>query len=524
MAERYLSAGSPDRYFVRIEDGVDGGGEAISEQQRSRPLIWLLRASGPVAAIVVWILLANAQDLDEQARVVAAVGTLMAIWWMAEAIPLAATSLLPIALFPTLAGLPVAEVTAPYANPIVFLFLGGFLLAIGLEKWNVHRRFALVVLRIIGTGPHSIILGMMLATGFLSMWVSNTATTLMMLPIGVSLISLVTDGLGENEEKSAHVEQFGVCMMLAIAWSASMGGLGTLLGSPPNAIIAAYALTELGIRIGFLDWMVIGVPTSFAFILIGWFLMTRVLYPFRLDGPSDGHDTLDQEIAALGPVRRGEKMALGAFAAAAFFWIVPGLAAGIIAMPAWLTAIDDAVIAIAAALSLFLLPANADGDAVLNWKDAEESLPWGVLLLFGGGLSLASAVSATGLDGWMGSFVGDMAALPVVLLIAAIVALVIFLTEVTSNTATAATFIPILGAVAIAMDMDPMSLLVPAALAATCAFMLPVGTPPNAIVFSTGRVGIKQMARGGVILNLVGVVLITLACYLLGDAAMGLRY
>ena len=217
-------------------------------------------------------------------------------------------------------------------------------------------------------------------------------------------------------------------------------------------------------------------------------------------------------------------MSLGAFAAAAFFWIVPGLAAGIIAMPPWLAAIDDAVIAIAAALSLFLLPANADGDAVLDWKDAEESLPWGVLLLFGGGLSLASAVSATGLDGWMGSFVGDMATLPVVLLIAAIVALVIFLTEVTSNTATAATFIPILGAVAIAMDMDPMSLLVPAALAATCAFMLPVGTPPNAIVFSTGRVGIEQMARGGVVLNLVGVVLITLACYLLGDAAMGLRY
>ncbi len=492
--------------------------------ERSKLFVWSVRALGPLCASFVWIGLSGAQGLSEDARYVAAIATLMALWWMTEAIPLAATALLPIVLLPVFTPLTVAEATAPYASPIVFLFLGGFLIAIALEKWNLHRRVALLTLRLVGTRPRQIVLGMMLATGFLSMWVSNTATTLMMLPIGISVIALVADDNGHSVDNTDSIHRFGLCMMLAIAWSASMGGLGTLLGSPPNAIIAGYAATELGVRIGFVDWMVIGVPTAFAFILIGWFLMTRLLYRFDIGEISGGRAMIDDQYARLGPVSQGEKMVLGVFCCAALLWIAPGILAGLVDLPAWMGALDDAAIAIAAGVALFILPARGNSEMVLTWKDAEEGLPWGVLLLFGGGLSLAMGVAATGLDSWLGSLVAGLATLPALLLVAAVVALVIFLTEVTSNTATAATFIPILGAVALGMNADPMSLLVPAAFAATCAFMLPVGTPPNAIVFSTGRVSIAEMARGGFVLNLVGVLLITLFCYWLGGLAMGIRF
>lgn len=487
-------------------------------------MIWITRAMGPLAACLVWWMLQNAQGLSDDGRLVAAIASWMAIWWMTEAVPLAATSLLPIVLLPVLTSLPMAEVTAPYASPIVFLFLGGFLIAIAVEKWNLHRRFALLTLRGVGTQPQRIVLGLMLATGFLSMWVSNTATTLMMLPIGLSVVSLVSDQQPDDTvARELNVRRFSVCTMLAIGWSASMGGLGTLLGSPPNAIIAGYASAELGVKIGFAEWMLLGVSTAITFILIGWLLMTRLLYRFDLAEVRGGRQMIEAEIAQLGPVGHGEKIVLAVFLAAACLWVAPDLLAGALGTKFWFATIDDAAIAIAAGIALFLLPARK-GEMVLNWEDAEEGLPWGVLLLFGGGLSLAMAVAATGLDGWLGSLVAGFGRLPVILLVAAVVALIIFLTEVTSNTATAATFIPVLGAVAVGMNADPLSLLVPAAFAATCAFMLPVGTPPNAIVFSTGRVSIPEMATGGLVLNLVGILLITLSCYFLGGTALGIEF
>jgi sodium-dependent dicarboxylate transporter 2/3/5 len=519
--------------------------EAAHTGSGTRParLTWSLRALGPTAALIVWLALAEAANLPPAARNVAAFATLMALWWMTEAIPLAATSLLPIVLLPMLTGMDVADATAPYASPIVFLFLGGFLLAIAMEKCKLHRRIALLTLRRVGAEPRRIVLGLMLATGVLSMWVSNTATTLMMLPIGLSVIALLNDRAGAAEGASAggtprrpgHVDpvadenarRFAICLMLAIAWSASMGGLGTLLGSPPNAIVAGYAGTELGLEIGFVDWMMLGVPTALAFILIGWFLMTRWLYRFDLAEVPGGRRMIEDEIGRLGPLSQGERVVLGVFVAATFLWVVPGLLSGIppLAEAApWFFAMDDAAIAIAAGVVLFILPARGRRQMALEWKDAEEGLPWGVLLLFGGGLSLAGAVAATGLDGWFGAQVTGLGALPPVLLVAAITAVVIFLTEVTSNTATAATFIPVLGGVAIGVGTDPMTLLIPAAFAATCAFMLPVGTPPNAIVFSSGAVSISDMARGGLVLNLVGTVLITAACYLIGGIALDLRF
>lgn len=493
-----------------------------------------------MAALVVWLMLGSAEGLPADARWVASIATLMAIWWMTEAIPLSATSLLPIVLIPMLTQRSVNEATAPYASSIVFLFLGGFLIAIAMEKWNLHRRVALLTLRKVGIEPTRIVLGMMLATGFLSMWVSNTATTLMMLPIGLSVLALVTERArpdNTNDASPGHaldrqsgdenVQRFGICLVLAIAWSASMGGLGTLLGSPPNAIVAGYAADELGREIGFLEWMMLGMPLALVFILIGWVLMTRVLYPFKLAEIPGGRQMIDNEINKLGPVAQGEKMVMAVFASAAFLWVVPGILVsipGIGSNLGWFGEMNDTAIAVAAGIVMFILPGRGRQEMVLNWKDAEEGLPWGVLLLFGGGLSLASAVAASGLDGWIGAQVTGLGVLPAVFLIASVVGIILFLTEVTSNTATAATFIPVLGGVAVGIGADPMSLLIPAAFAATCAFMLPVGTPPNAIVFGTGAVTIAQMARGGFVLNLVGIVLITGFCYFLGGLALGLQY
>ncbi|MFV0299713.1 MAG: SLC13 family permease [Paracoccus sp. (in: a-proteobacteria)] len=506
----------------------------------SSKFIWRARIGGLVVALLVWLLLGGSEGLAPDARFVAAVGTLMAIWWMTEAIPLAATSLLPIVLIPMFTERTVSEATAPYASSIVFLFVGGFLIAIAMEKWNLHRRIALLTLRKVGVAPRRIVLGMMLATGFLSMWVSNTATTLMMLPIALSILALVaerhatatgedlSDRLGAGHKISEiltdpDTRRFGICLVLSIAWSASIGGLGTLLGSPPNAIVAGYAADELGREIGFLEWMLVGVPLAFTFIFVAWFLMTQVLYRFNLPEIEGGQQMIDDEITKLGALTQGEKMVMIVFASAAFLWVIPGLLANIPGL-GFLGSLDDTAIAIAAGITLFILPGRGRGQMVLDWKDAENGLPWGVLLLFGGGLSLASAVAASGLDDWFGAQVQGLGALPILGLVAAVVTIILFLTEVTSNTATAATFIPILGGVAVGIGADPMTLLIPAAFAATCAFMLPVGTPPNAIVFGSGAVTIAQMARGGFLLNLTGIVMITLFCYLIGGFAMGLKF
>lgn len=523
-----------------MNDQLDKQGLGGTEegQHSSGKTTWVLRALGLIMAALVWILLGAAEGLSADARAVAAVGTLMAVWWMTEAVPLPATSLLPIVLLPALTERTVGEATAPYASSLVFLFLGGFLIAIAMEKWDLHRRIALLVLDRVGVSPKRIVLGMMIATTFLSMWVSNTATTLMMLPIGLSVLALVVErSASEQSGADMHeglksgtisdvvddpnVKMFGICLVLAIAWSASMGGLGTLLGSPPNAIVAGYAADELGRPIGFLEWMLLGVPLAATFVLIGWALMVNVLYRFRLDAIPGGRAMIRDQISGLGPMSQAEKMVAAVFVGAASLWIVPGLLANIPGL-GFLDALNDTAIAVFAGLMLFLLPARGRGEMVLTWNDAERGLPWGVLLLFGGGLSLASSVAASGLDDWFGAQVSGLGMLPTILLIGSVVLIVLFLTEITSNTATAATFIPVLGGVALGIGAEPLQLLIPAAFAATCAFMLPVGTPPNAIVFGTGTVTIGQMIRGGVVLNVVGVMLITGLFYLLGGLVLGI--
>ncbi|MBW0096838.1 DASS family sodium-coupled anion symporter [Pseudonocardia sp. KRD-184] len=515
----------------------------VSGDQRPPGRVWAFRGLGVLAAALAWLALGSATGLEPAGRIVATIGVLMAVWWMTEALPLSATALVPIVAFPAFGVLSVGDATAPYADPIVFLFMGGFLIAIAMQKWNLHRRIALLTLRAVGTHPHRIVLGMMIATAFLSMWVSNTATTLMMLPIALSVLTLVVErsrGTGEVRRGSTisdtvddpAVRIFGVGLVLSIAWSASIGGLGTLLGSPPNAIVAGYVSEQLDRDITFLGWMQLGVPLVVVFLVIAWLLITRVLFRSGLDEIPGGREMIAGQLRELGPTSTGEKRVLAVFAGAAFLWIVPGLLTRIgpveAALP-WLGELDDTAIAIAAGVVLFLLPGHRGtdddrGEMLLVWDDAQKGLPWGVLLLFGGGLSLATAVAESGLDAWIGTQVEGLGVLPIVLLVAAVVAIVLLLTEVTSNTATAATFIPVLGGVALGIGADSMTLLIPAALAATCAFMLPVGTPPNAIVFGSGTVTIGQMARGGAALNVVGVLLITLFSWLLGGWALGLQF
>ena len=534
------------------EDEVDD--KASGNDQRAPQLVWGFRALGLVLAALAWLALGGAAELPPEGRMAAAIGVLMATWWITEALPLSATALLPIVLFPTFGVLSVLEATGPYADPIVFLFMGGFLIAIAMQKWNLHRRIALLTLSAVGTHPRRIILGMMIATAFLSMWVSNTATTLMMLPIALSVLTLVvertksggstkagddtddhdvTARVAGGETISQVVEDkavraFGVGLILSIAWSASIGGLGTLLGSPPNAIVAGYVSEELGEELGFLQWMQLGVPIVVVFIAIAWVLITRVLFRSDLQEIPGGKEMIAGQLHSLGPMSRGERLVLAVFVGAAVMWVVPGLVFNISAVAEaapWLDGLNDTVIAIVAGIILFALPAEkGTSKMVLVWQDAQKGLPWGVLLLFGGGLSLARAVASSGLDVWIGTQVEGLGVLPIVFLVMAVVTLVLFLTEVTSNTATAATFIPVLGGVALGIGADSMTLLIPAALAATCAFMLPVGTPPNAIVFGTGAVTIGQMARGGFALNIVGVLLITGMSWLLGGWALGLQF
>ena len=440
----------------------------------------------------------------------------MAIWWVTEAIPIPATALLPLVLFPLLGILSIDAAAAPYANPVIYLFLGGFLIAAAMQRWDLHKRIALMVILWVGTEPVRLVGGFMLATGFLSMWVSNTATAVMMLPIGLSVIHRAlppVDGVPRNPGES----NFAVALMLGIAYAASIGGLATLIGTPPNALLAGYMRETYGVQIGFGQWMLLGVPLVLVGLPLSWIILTKVAYPIKLKGIPGGAESIRLELRKLGAWTAGEKRVAVVFASAALLWIFRPL------IEAWAPGLSDTGIAIGAALVLFLLPVDLSrGRFVLEWQDA-RALPWDVLVLFGGGLSLAAAISATGLAEWIGEALAGLQVLPTIGLILAVTLVVIFLTELTSNTATAAAFLPILGSLAIGIGENPLLLTVPAALAATCAFMMPVATPPNAIVYGSSFVSIPQMARAGLYLNLLFTILITFLAYLLVVLAFGVE-
>ncbi|WP_051146601.1 SLC13 family permease [Marinobacter daepoensis] len=427
---------------------------------------------------------------------------LMATWWSTEAIPIPATALLPIVLVPALGLGSIGQATSPYANPIIFLFLGGFTLGLAMQRWNLHRRIALVTLRAMGDRPKRQIAGFMLATAFLSMWVSNTATTIMMLPIGLSVVAMM-DG-----SRPEAVRRYATALLLAIAYSASIGGIATLIGTPPNALLAAYLSENQGVSVGFAQWMILGVPVTVVMLTLTWWWLTRK--DFGLDEVADSGQMIREELAKLGPMTRGEKLVAVVFLATAVAWVARPLVSG--ALMPWLS---DTGIAIAAAIAMFLIPVDTRTRTfILDW-DSANKLPWGVLLLFGGGLAMAGVISSSGLAGWIASSLGVAGALPTLMMMVIVATVIIFLTEVTSNTATAAAFLPLLGALAMAQGVSPLLLTVPAAIAASCAFMMPVATPPNAIVFSSGHMQISEMIRAGFALNLMGIAVVTLITYAL---------
>ncbi|TVR76665.1 MAG: DASS family sodium-coupled anion symporter [Sphaerobacteraceae bacterium] len=502
-------------------------------------LPWFGRFFAPIASITVYLLLDGAA-LSGAAQATAAIGILMAILWMTEAMPLPITSLLPIVLFPLAGVLEISEATAPYADEIIFLFMGGFMLALAMQRWGLHRRIALLIVVIVGTRPRRLIAGFMVATAFLSMWISNTATTVLMLPIAASIVGLVIDQLQRRGALPDEVDEtievpefaesapaFSTGLMLAVAYSASIGSVGTLIGTPPNLFMRAYLESAYGIEIGFGQWMLVGVPLAIVLLIIAWFLLAFVLYRPEVDDIPGGKALVDRELESLGPLSRAEKLVLTVFLLTAFSWILREPVTGwsvLVERAPWVQNITDTTIAIAAAIALFAIPVQPrKGEFIMNWEKAKE-LPWNVLLLFGGGLSLAGAVQSSELDEWIGTQVTVLEFLPLILLAAVAAAMILLLTELTSNTATAATFLPILGGVALGIGVDPMLLIIPAALAASCAFMMPVATPPNAIVFGSGYLKIGQMIRAGVFLNVISVTLITIVAFTLASWVFGITY
>ncbi len=421
---------------------------------------------------------------------------MMAIWWSTEAIPIPATSLLPIVLIPALGLGDIKDATSPYANPIIFLFLGGFTLGLAMQRWHLHQRIALWILRAVGDNPRRQIAGFMTATAFLSMWVSNTATSIMMLPIGLSVIAMM------KATDSEGVRRYATALLLAIAYSASIGGVATLIGTPPNALLAAYLMQSQGIAVGFAQWMVIGLPVSLVMLVIVWWWLTR--RDFGLGSQAGSGESIREELKGLGPLKSAEKRVAMIFVMTAAAWMLRPLLA-----EAWMPWLSDTGVAIVAAIVLFLVPAGSgERVSLLDWETA-KSLPWGVLLLFGGGLALAGAISNSGLADWIAQSLSVAGQWPTLVVIALVVAVIVFLTEVTSNTATAATFLPLLGALAVSQDMPVLLLTVPAAIAASCAFMMPVATPPNAIVFGSGHMRIQDMLRAGLALNVLAIVVVT---------------
>ena len=483
----------------------------------------------------------NPAGLNPAGRRLAAVTLLMAVWWLTQAIPIAATSLIPLVTFPLLGIQSAGQVSAAYINRSIFLFLGGFLIAMGIEKWGLHRRMALHVIRVLGSSPKRVVLGFMLATAFLSMWISNTASTLLMMPIGLAMLTSLHEAsgfvpakpsvAGVASERHPALEELSTVLMLAIAYSASIGGLTTLVGTPTNiAFVEIFQTTfPQAPQISVGQWMATMVPLGIVMLFAAWALLVRRLPAIP------GAETLNrrfftERLRSLGAPTRAEVMMFAIFGMTAWLWMfrTPLKLGRTVQLPGWgpwLTerlsgwnvspgAIDDSTVAIAMALVLFILPAgsrDAEGrrQALMDWKTARR-LPWGLLLLFGGGFAIADGFKATGLSAWLGDrFAGGLSTQPVWLIVIGTCLMMTLLTEFTSNVATVTTLMPILAAAAVKMQLDPRLIMIPAAVSASCAFMLPIATPPNAIVFGSGQVEMSRMARSGLALNLLGVLLVT---------------
>lgn len=480
----------------------------------------------PVISLCI-ILFADLKPGEVAVTRTLAVALLMAVWWIAEAVPLAVTALLPVALFPLLGVMDMKIVSATYFNSVIFLFMGGFIIALAMQKWNLHRRIALHILMITGVSPGRILLGFMMATAFLSMWMSNTATAMMMMPILISVINKLEEAIGEKQ-----VKDYSTGLLLGVAWGASIGGIATLVGTPPNLSFVRifHIYFPSAPEISFASWLLFALPISIMIFISTWFLLFYRFKPKKHDWVNINRHTFREQLEALGPIRFEEKVVLVDFILVALLWIFRlDLDFGWVKVPGWSAIfpnssfLDDGTAAVFMAVLLFIIPSKTSGfKRIMDWETASK-IPWNIILLFGGGFALASGIKESGLSGWIGEQLIFVADFNPILVILAIALLITFLTELTSNTATTEMILPILAGIAISTKTNPLLFMLPATLSASMAFMLPVATPPNAIVFVTGRITVFQMAKTGLLLNLIGAIIITGMTYLFGTFVFDIR-
>lgn len=502
MSDQTTQTKTVERPEETVQSGSNTGPDRPGHGYTTPRIIGLIL--GPVLFVMA-LLFFTPEGLSTEGRAVLAVTLWVATWWITEAIPIPVTSLLPVVLLPLTGAMDGDVVVSAYGHDIIFLFIGGFSLAIAMEKWNLHQRIALTIVSAIGTSPKRIVLGFMVATAFLSMWVSNTAATMMMIPVGLAVVYQAARSL-RGGEHAADLPKFEKSVVFGIAYAATIGGLGTLIGTPPLAIFAATAGKLFGETVSFGGWMLFGVPIVILFVAFTWFYLTNVAFKVRFKHLPGGAELIKNEKSALGGMSREEKAVLAVFLGVAFLWVTRSFI--------WedvLPGISDGIIAVMATVVLFMLPTRrTEQPKILNWEDSKK-IPWGILLLFGGGLAIAAGFIESGLSAWIGEQLRALDGMNIILIIIFATALVLLLTEITSNAATATMILPVMAALALALGIHPYALMIPCAMAANCAFMLPVGTPPNAILFATGKVKIMEMIRTGFWLNLIALVLIVAA-------------
>ena len=469
--------------------------------------LWL----GPTIGLIL-IMLPPPEAMPLSAWRTAIAAILMAIWWCTEAVHVSVTAMVPLAIFPLLGIGDIKTVAAPYANPIIYLFMGGFVIALAVEKWNLHKRMALTILTSVGKSGPAIVGGFMLASAMISMWVMNTSTTLMLLPIGVSVVKIVSESADELNDTQKR--NFQLALLLGIAYSATIGGMATIVGTAPNALLVGFMKENGFAEIGFGQFMLVGFPLTLVMLPLAWFAITHIVFPIRFATSDATRNHLYKLRADLGPMSAAEKRVAIVFASAALLWMTRPLLNTL----SIFAGLSDAGIAIIAATTFFLIPsANKNDPYLMKWKTMSK-LPWGLLILFGGGLSLASSVTRTGLADWIGKSLVVLGDAGTIVLVIVITTLIAFLTELTSNTATTSTFLPVVAALAIGINVDPLIFALPATLAASCAFMLPVATPPNAIVYGSGYIRIPEMVKAGFVLNIIGIVILSILALIVAPA------
>lgn len=466
--------------------------------------------AGPLAAVLVLIFF-KPDDLPVAGQATAAIAVLMAIWWATEAIPVAVTAMLPLVLFPVFGVSAIGDVSPSYAHPTIYLFLGGFVIALAIERAELHRRVALMIFRLVDVNGRSLIGGFMIAAAVLSMWISNTSTTLMMLPIVMSVLAVVRDQMPNMSDKERS--DFETAMLLGLAYGATLGGMTTLVGTPPNAFMVGFMETTYGVEIDFARWMIVGVPLAIIMLPLSWIFLTRIIFKVKFKATEDARREMQKLGGDIGPITKAEARIGIVFLLLVMGWIGRKPLSSVLDLPG----VSDAGIAMTAAVLTFLIPSGSRPGNLMTWSETQR-LPWGVLILFGGGLALAGGMTSSGLTLWIGQQLAPLSIFHIAVLIVAATTLVIFLTELTSNLATTATFLPVIAALAIETGNDPLLFVIPVTLAASCAFMLPVATPPNAIVFSSGYLSIPRMMRAGIALNLIGVAVLSLIAIFLAPA------